>query len=441
MATPYMNLDLPVPTVTPGPLYAQKEVTAFTQIDSHNHSSGQGVTIPVVGINVDADFPFNSFNITGARSFRTEDQGAPLGLGTDLHCVYSVNGDLYYNNGIGQQIKITAGGGLNATSIGGIGGDYATSPASVFYTQLSVLFTFWQNTNQAANIECGPIKLHTLAVGGSGVTISPPVGLASDYGITLPLANPLSTKLVGWDSTGNLIPAYDVDNSSLEIFGTILRIKDLGVTTTKIDNQAVTAAKIANNITLNGNIASTGTLTSGTSLAATTSLGVGTSATIGTTLTINGLLLSRDPTVGAVGLSISGGDGYIYPNGGSQAGLRATNFKTLSIKDTSGGSILAITTNSGAAAQKSIQGRVSSAGAFQSGDGFTSSQTGTGTYNIVFTVPFNSVPAATVSTTGGANVGASISALTASGMTINTFMSTSGANFNRDFSFIAMGPR
>lgn len=245
MATPFMNLVLPVPTVTPGPLYASQEVTAFTAIDSHDHTLSQGVQVPVNGLNINADFPFNNFNATTARSYRMTTQAAPLSLGTDLNSIYSANGDLYYNNGIGQQVQITQGNALDATSIGGIGGDYATSPASVFYTFIQARFTFWQDNNQSANIDVGPVTIRKLTVGSAGITISPSASLSTSYGITLPAAAPLSTKLLAMDSTGNLLPIYDVDNVYISFDGSNnITIAPGVLTGDRLTNNTVTFSKL-----------------------------------------------------------------------------------------------------------------------------------------------------------------------------------------------------
>lgn len=51
--------------------------------------------------------------------------------------------------------------------------------------------------------------------------------------------------LVGGGSTGSVTLDVNTDNSTLEVSGDVVRIKDLGVTTAKIADSAVTTAKIA----------------------------------------------------------------------------------------------------------------------------------------------------------------------------------------------------
>ena len=198
-----MGLLLPTPTVTLGPLWATQVVQAFTTIDSHNHSSGQGVQIPTAGIALNADLAFNSFNATLLRSSRMVNQGSPLITATDLTCLYASGGNLYYNNAGGAQIQITAGSALNAASIGGIGGDYTTSTASVFYTSASSLFTFLSSPNVASKMLMGDIKLTDATVAsGNAVTLRTVPSLASNYSLTLPPAVPGATAYLALDPTG-----------------------------------------------------------------------------------------------------------------------------------------------------------------------------------------------------------------------------------------------
>lgn len=202
--TPYMSLVLPTPTVTIGPAYATQNNTAFTAIDSHNHTSGQGIAIPSAGILLNADLPFNSNNATLLRSTRFVSQGSVLSLPADITCLYAVAGNLYYNNASGQQIQLTAGAALNATSIGAIGGDYATSTASEFYTSASSLFTFWSAANIPAFLDSSSITIRPNSVSAPGVTLAAPGALSSPYTLTLPLALPVSNKFLALDASGNI---------------------------------------------------------------------------------------------------------------------------------------------------------------------------------------------------------------------------------------------
>lgn len=243
--TPNMLLDLPIPSVQTGPQYATDLNQALTQVDSHNHSSGQGVQIPTAGISINADLSFNSFNATTLRSARMVNQGAPLGTATDINCLYASGGNLYFNSNAGQQVQITAGAALNAASIGGIGGDYVTSGASVFFTNATKTYFFYQTANTTGSMDCGQVTIHDNVASANGVTIKSPSSLAANYSLTFPAALPASlTSFLAYSTAG--VGAFVApDASTVEISSSTLRIKDLGVTTAKLADASVTQAKLA----------------------------------------------------------------------------------------------------------------------------------------------------------------------------------------------------
>ncbi len=120
-----MNLTIPTVSVTSGPLYATEINSAFDVIDAHNHTPGFGAPVPSNGLSINADLPFNAFNATLLRSTRYSVQASPLSTGTDLACLYSSGsstGELYWNDALGNQVKITSGGSVNVSGSGNITG-------------------------------------------------------------------------------------------------------------------------------------------------------------------------------------------------------------------------------------------------------------------------------------------------------------------------------
>ena len=202
--TPNMDLLLPIPTVTLGPTYASENNAAFTTIDSHDHTTGKGVPVPSNGLNINNDLPFNGYNAASLRSARFTSQSAPLSTPSDVSSIYVSNGNLFYNNQLGQQVQITSGAALDATTIGGIGGDYTTSGALLFYTSGTRTFTFWSSTNVPANIDSGSITIRPIATSPAGVTINAPSALSASYSLTLPLALPSTSSALVSDPSGNL---------------------------------------------------------------------------------------------------------------------------------------------------------------------------------------------------------------------------------------------
>lgn len=234
MSTPYMFLDLPVPTVTLGPAWAQQLNTAIEFIDAHDHTTGKGQLITSAAINIDDDLSFNNNRIESAKILGMQNQASAQ---ADTRALYSVNGELYYTDGVGNQIAITAGGALNASSVGGIGGDYGSSTANVYYNSISKTFIFDQDVDQRAKLDIGDLLIRETVVGANAITIKSPTSLASAYELTLPTGLPASTLPVVVSNTG-VLSHQQLNSSQLAA--------DSVITSTIADDQ-ITLAKFAPN--------------------------------------------------------------------------------------------------------------------------------------------------------------------------------------------------
>lgn len=202
--TPYMNLNLPVPTSEPGPQWAVELNAALGLVDSHNHSTGQGAPILAASININSDLAFNNNNLNTVRSMRFQNQGSPLSLPADVTSIYASGGDLWYNNLSGQQVKITSGATLNAGSIGGIGGDYTTSGALELYTSATTSYSFTTDGTQLANMFNGAMKIYRTGTSDFGVTLQAPSSLSASYILTLLTGLPSSQTALSVSSTGQI---------------------------------------------------------------------------------------------------------------------------------------------------------------------------------------------------------------------------------------------
>jgi len=198
--SPNMNLPVPVVGVDPGPDYATNINSCMSNIDQHNHSFGQGVQINPTGININSDLSFNSNNATNLRTSRYSSQSAVLTNPTDIDCVYVVGVDLYYNDGNGNNIRITQSG-----SVTGSAGTITGLPSGTASASFSAgTFTFLGATNTPATMAIGPIVLGNATANSKTITIAPNNSIASNYNLTLPAAPPASTNYVTLDNSGNL---------------------------------------------------------------------------------------------------------------------------------------------------------------------------------------------------------------------------------------------
>lgn len=201
--TPNMNLPVPGVGTEVGPDYANDVNNCFSIVDGHTHTVGNGVQITPAGINISTDLPFGDNNATGLRSARLQDQNGVLSGSSDLACLYNNGGNLYFNDGSGNQIAMTAGGGI-AGSPGSIAN--LVSPASASYSAASKTFTWASGSSgKAAAMDSGGLTIRqTDTASAKGIDLVSPNSLGANYALTLPTGLPASTKYMSCDSGGNL---------------------------------------------------------------------------------------------------------------------------------------------------------------------------------------------------------------------------------------------
>lgn len=232
LITPLMGLPNPVPGVDPGPDYANNIQSSFNILDQHNHSSGSGIQINPGGMNINSNLPFNNNNAITLRSVNFQVQSAVLSSPSDLGCLYVTGVDLYYNDENGNQIQITSGGGVNATSSGISSGSASASFVSSVLTVLAA-------ANTPANIQGASILLGLNSAGTNYLTLSPPASLAGGaYELTLP-AIPGANSFLTIDTSGNIGTSSNISAS-------------------QIAGGSITGSQIVSDVALSGNPAIAG---------------------------------------------------------------------------------------------------------------------------------------------------------------------------------------
>jgi len=248
--TPNMNIILPTPEVTTGPEWANQIVDAFDTVDAHNHTAGNGVPIPVAGLNINGDLDFNSYNITSLRSTRYDDWPSPLVTLSDKACVYFSGGDLFINNGAGTSVQITSGSGLNLASVGTIGGDYGAPgvTASAVYSDTTKTFTWTQAPTQAAKMAMGDLVVYNPAVlAGNPVTIKIDGTVSVGYNYFLPVAGPTANQLWRQNSTNTNADFVTVQGTASQVTVT----HTANAITASLPNAVVTPGSLSTTTTLN----------------------------------------------------------------------------------------------------------------------------------------------------------------------------------------------
>lgn len=198
--SPNMVMPVPVVSVDPGPDWASNINASLSIIDGHDHSTGRGVPVTPDGLDISSDLSFEANNATDMRTVRFEPQPAPLSAGTDIGCIYEVAADLYYNDGNGNQVRITQGGAVTGAT-GTITG-LPSGTASASYA--GGVFSFQSATNTPAETVVGSIVVSQEVASGFGVTIQANGSQAADYAVTLPAALPAAPALIQTDISGNL---------------------------------------------------------------------------------------------------------------------------------------------------------------------------------------------------------------------------------------------
>lgn len=214
------NMLLPIPAVgiQLGPQYASDVNNCLTILDAHDHTPGLGVPITPAGMNINVDLTIGGNNLTNILSSRYSSQNTPLAGASDLNAAYAVLGDLYFNDGVGNQVRITQNGGVVGTP-GSITG--MTGGANVAYVSATQTFVFQSAALTSGNIDGASFNLRNLVANSNALTLSPPAAMGSDYTITLP-ALPNAQKFLTLDAAGTMVASWVPDYSSIIVTSNVL---------------------------------------------------------------------------------------------------------------------------------------------------------------------------------------------------------------------------
>lgn len=232
--SPNMSLPVPIVGVDPGPQYGVDLNSCLALIDAHDHSAGNGVAITPSGLNINSDLTMNQNDLTQSRSVRFYPQSVALSDPTDIGCLYEVADDLYYNDGSGNQVRITQSG-----AVAGTPGSIANlvAPATATYVSGSETFVWQSDVNVSASLDARNVILRNSSASSKGLTLSPPNAMGADFSLVLP-SLPASQKIMSLDASGNIGAVYGVDNSTIEISANNIQVKSGGITTTQIASNA-----------------------------------------------------------------------------------------------------------------------------------------------------------------------------------------------------------
>lgn len=234
------NMQLPIPGVgsEAGPNYAFDVNNSLTLVDQHDHTAGKGVPITPAGMSINTALSFNNNFATSLAGLTLVAQSSTPVDAT----IYRSGDDLFYIDGIGNTIQITANGGIAGTpgSIANL-----TPPASVSYVSASSTFVFQSDVNIAANLDGGSLLLRNISPNSTNsITLSPPAALSSSYDLTLPTL-PNAQKIMTLDASGNITAPYTVDGSTITVSSNVISVPAGGITSTQIATNTIQYSNIS----------------------------------------------------------------------------------------------------------------------------------------------------------------------------------------------------
>ena len=247
--TANMNLTVPAVSITAGPAWANEINGDLSLIDSHDHTFGNGVAIPVAALNINGDLSFltssGNFSLTNLKSAQFYNQAS---LASD-YALYVSNDDLYYNTAGGVAVQLTTGN--SPAGGGGSIGGLPSGTASVSYA--TGVYTFEQSTNVPATVDAGYLNLRPQSAGANAIQIRAPSGTPG-YTLTLPSTTPSGQSMLGVIA-GGTTNYVTIDGTTLVFasgpqlrVGTV-QLANMGaasVGTTQVVNSSITGAKMAN---------------------------------------------------------------------------------------------------------------------------------------------------------------------------------------------------
>lgn len=221
-----MNLPIPGVGTEDGPAYATDINSCLTIIDQHSHLNGSGVPITPAAININTALDFQSNFATSLAGLTLAAQNSTPANNT----IYESGVDLYYVDGLGNNIQITANGGI-AGSPGSISN--LTSPASASYVAGSTTFVWQSDVNTSAKMDCGSILIRNATASSQALTLSPPAAMGSSYTVTLP-SLPAAQKFMTLDNAGTMSAPWAVDGSTIVVSSNTVKVPTGGITGTQI---------------------------------------------------------------------------------------------------------------------------------------------------------------------------------------------------------------
>jgi hypothetical protein len=235
--SPNMSLPIPIPSYTSPPAWANYEVTCFTTLDAHTHQPGSGVPITPAAININGNLTFNSlYSVTNLLTTSYTSQSAALSTTTYPRSLYTVGGELYWNDGASHQVKITSSGTVNATSSG------LTDGANIAQFTSNILTVTNIGSGNGVPIDAAAYILRypgsVPAPSGNAVLLQAPASVSGVVPIIFPGSSAGASNSFLVANTSGQLSYVTPDNATLIVNSGVLKIGTLA-------SQSVTQGELA----------------------------------------------------------------------------------------------------------------------------------------------------------------------------------------------------
>jgi microcystin-dependent protein len=110
--TPNMLLNLPDPTVTPGPEWAYDLNVLLQLIDDHDHTADKGKKVPINSVDINQDLDMLNKTLLNVKALNLQNLSTALSGALNANKLQVINGNIWFTNAGGVPVQITNGNSI-----------------------------------------------------------------------------------------------------------------------------------------------------------------------------------------------------------------------------------------------------------------------------------------------------------------------------------------
>lgn len=212
-----LSITIPTVGVTVGPLYAtQINVALQVLIDDIEAK----ITPDEITVNTDLSFRSSgtSYGATNLKRTSYYEQASVLAAGS-INSVYSLNGELYWQDGSGNDVALTSAGSVagaagNITTTGSPA--YATSGVEVLWSGADLEYRF---KDGSGSTDFADLVFDNAEFRNGANTMTMGSAVTTDYDITWPAVGPAANNIIQLDASGNISFSSNLNIATASVTG------------------------------------------------------------------------------------------------------------------------------------------------------------------------------------------------------------------------------